>query len=750
MARAEDEIDQVLLNTETELDLFKLDFEDEILEASLNKYQEYLDQLHAATDHLDCLLAATTATLDQLADITKAFQAIDTQTAVFQTQSTEILAEQRHNERLAADVAENLKYYEPLERISRRMNAPGAGSFVRQQDFRDMLLTLDECLDYMQTHSEQKEAEAYRARYKQILTRALTLVRNTFIAGVKDVTNEVGKKIYGKSASDTILNTMLYARFRVDAPAMRDLGLEIQKRAVPSVDDEPGTEPEYQSLMNELHQVFVACRTRLVLPLIQQKLTTIAASASSQDLVAFARASMTYIRGVCLDEFELWSDWFHSHRGVYDLLEQLCEPVYDLLRPRVIHESKLSKLCSLVTLLQTRYSTTDDEDSDHEVSSSNQPQLDFGTLIRPALEDAQTRLVFRTLALLRNEIEYYKPSDDDLDYPRRMASTPTPVSASVPLSGKKSSAIAPLVEEDVSDDEMSANPFSRTRQLDNAYPTLPRSIRLLSRIYRLLNTSIFDDLAHQIVHTTTLSLLSASRSISARHSPADGQLFLLRHLLLLKQSIVAFDIEYLSADVQFDFSGVTNTFQELRDRGGLFNPLNWVTLVRSGGLVPKVVENMLDAKVELDGQLRIVINDFTSGFAATMSGGLHDLTKDDTALAEAARVVREKIKKEVPILRAKLEQYLDDLRTRETLVAAVEDQVVQAYETFFDKYTGASQKGRVQSKISRKGKGPEGDVWDADTFLEWAEGVFNVILPQELTSNGIDGESRSLSGSRSS
>lgn len=735
---------QSTLDIENELDLSRLD-EDEILEATLNEYQRYLDQLDAARSHLDQLLASTTATLDQLADISKAFQSVDSQTAAFQSQSATILDEQRQSDKLATDLADNLKYYEPLERITRRMNAPGAGNFVRTQDFRDMLLTLDECIDYMQTHPKQKEAELYRSRYKQLLTRALTLVRNTFMNGARDATDEVGKRIADKQSTvnDTLLSSLLYAKFRVDAPLMKDLGLEIQKRAVLSVDAEPGTEPEYQSLMNELHQAFAACRVKLVLPIVQQKVTEIAAASTSTDLVAFARASITYVRGVCLDEFELWEEWFHGQRGVYDFLEVLCEPLFDLLRPRTIHETKLSKLCSLVTLLQTRYINADDEDE-----APDPTQLDFASLIQPALEDAQTRLVFRTLALLRDEIEYYKPSAEDLDYPRRVSEAPTPKSAA-PLSGRKTSNIAAAAEDD-SGDEGTPNMWSRNRMLELSYPTLPRAIRLLSRIYRLVNSSVFDDLAHQIVHCTTLSLVNASRQIASKSSASDAQLFLLRHLLLLKSQIVAFDIEYVAPDVQFDFSGVTSTFYEIRDRGGLFNPRSWMSLFSSGGLLPRVVENMLDAKVELDGQLRTVINDFTAGFAKAMTGNLQSSQKAEDVTAS----VREKIQKEVPILRAKLEQYLDDLRTRETLVAAVEDQVVQSYESFFEEYAGhAMKKGKSngtagKAKISRKGKGAEDAVWDSDTFAEWSADVFNVILPQH--DEDVSPDTRSLSRSGSS
>ena len=748
-----------LNDAETELDLLKLSdsADDELLDASLYQYQQYLNQLDVAKSHLDDLLASTTATLNELSEISATFRTIDTQTKAFQTQTANVLDDQKKHEATAEAIADNLQYYEPLERITRRLNAPGAGSLARSKDFSDMLMTLDECIDYMQTHPSHKEAETYRSRYRLLLTRALTLVRNAFMSSVREITTEVAGRIAAKQLNDTTQSALLYAKFRVGAADMKELGLEIQKRANPSADAQPGEEGEYQSLMNELHSSFAACRGRLILPLVHRRLTEISQAPSSKDLVQFARASISYVRGICLDEFELWGEWFHGQRGLYDFLESMCEPLYDYLRPRIVHESRLSKLCSLVTLLQTRYMHDEEEDGAPDLT-----QLDFSLLVQSALEDTQTRLLFRAQAMLREEIENYKATPSDLEYPRNTSRPPTSASVAAPLSGRRSNKPTTpnlkspeIVDEDNSDHETSSFPWSLASRnailLQNTYPTLPKAIRLLSRIYRLVNSSVFDDLAHQIVHQTTISLANASALIAKKSSLADGQLFLLRHLLLLKSQIVAFDIEFVTPDVSFDFSGVANTFYELRERGGLFNYRNWLKLFSTDGLLPRVVENMLDAKVELDGQLRNVINDFTRRFAETLTAGLPlpqngKTTKDKTKVEDAVSSTRKTLETEVPVLRAKLEQYLDDQRTRETLVAAVEDQVVQIYETFFDGYLegGSKANGTKKGSISRKGKSPEDAVWDSDTFAEWCEGIFNVALPR----NGDgDGGSRSRMGS---
>lgn len=63
-----------------------------------------------------------------------------------------MLKEQKRMTSLADALGENLKYYNYLEPVTRRLNTPGAGSFVRSKEFSEMLSRLDECLNYMAAH----------------------------------------------------------------------------------------------------------------------------------------------------------------------------------------------------------------------------------------------------------------------------------------------------------------------------------------------------------------------------------------------------------------------------------------------------------------------------------------------------------------------------------------------------------------------------------------------------------------------
>lgn len=147
-------------------------------------------------------------------------------------------------------------------------------------------------------------------------------------------------------------------------------------------------------------------------------------------------------------------------------LETLCDILYDDLRPRILHEPRLTVLCDVCTVLQalmvldavssptvsttsSTIASSDDEDDDgsnsyleaaggdtvaknrrtrsfgeHTVSHGPTAQSSFGRgklhtgqLLKMVLQDAQTRLFFKAQAVVQSEIRHYVPTPDDLRWP---------------------------------------------------------------------------------------------------------------------------------------------------------------------------------------------------------------------------------------------------------------------------------------------------------------------------------------------
>ena len=177
---------------------------------------------------------------------------------------------------------------------------------------------------------------------------------------------------------------------------------------------------------------------------------------------------------------------------------------------------------------------------------------------------------------------------------------------------------------------------------------------------------MFDDIAHQVVHLCIQSLFSASTLLSSKTSRLDADLFLIKHLLILKEQIGAFDIEFVRPETEINFSRVVHRFREF-STGVIFSP----TTLRKVAQLPVVVENMLDAKEELDGKLRIAINSFTATTAEGILSVIAGKIESEEEIREAAGKFRESAEKVLPFIQQKTEEYIGDSRVTDILVSAV-------------------------------------------------------------------------------
>ncbi|KAI5806178.1 Sec34-like family-domain-containing protein [Geopyxis carbonaria] len=699
------------------------EFEEQLEDASNEEYRLFHATLDSHLNTCQRILTKTDDTLNLLSGLKTSFVTVETQTSQFQATSSNLVEQQARLQSLADSVAKNLQPFTELEPITRVLARPGS-EFVKTPPFREMLVRLDRSLEWMNdpAHAKFPDVETYAPKFRHCMTRALTLIRNYFVASIKDVANEVVTRVKEKNLGENIPTALLYAKFRVNAPQLKELVGEIEKRC--------GHE-EYISLLNECHGSYASVRQRLIGPMITKKMVELSAATNkNQNLVSFARSAISFTRGICLDEFELFHAYFSGEgtgdSEVYNFLETICESLYDYLRPKIIHEVNLVKLCELCSLLQTRYMP---DPEDPEFDPYDRSQLDFGQLIQGTLQDTQTRIVFRTQAVIRDEIEGFVPKPDDLDYPTKCQLSRRSVKE---MSGPPTGTGTPLPSAPVVVDRESGittDMFDTEAMFAGWYPTLRKCIWLLSKIYRLVNYSVFDDLAHTIVHATTMSLLTASAALQkSKSSPADAHLFLLRHLLQLRSQIVAFDIEFTAhPDVSLDFSSLGASFASLRTGSTGFSISALFNLVKTAAM-PKVVANMLDAKSEIDIRLRSCINDFNALWIARMTDGIQGPSNRLAAAdsPDPAARVKTAVEREVPVLRRKVAEYLDDRRVAETLVAAVMEGVCERYDEYYDEMF--TSKGRQPRNPSER--------WDSEVFMRWAEGVFGVQMGMLGTYDG--------------
>jgi hypothetical protein len=88
---------------------------------------------------------------------------------------------------------------------------------------------------------------------------------------------------------------------------------------------------------------------------------------------------------------------------------------------------------------------------------------------------------------------------------------------------------------------------------------------------------------------------NASKSIAKKSGHMDGQLFLIKHLLILREQIAPFDMEFSVTYKELDFSHLLEHLRRiLRGQVSLFDWSRSTSLART--FSPRILESQIDAK----------------------------------------------------------------------------------------------------------------------------------------------------------
>lgn len=598
------------------------------------------------------LLNQSDLVLKYVNELNQGFINVHKETSSLQETCNNLLAEQSKLSKLCDDIDKNLQPFNSLERIMRTLNSPGTDLVVRST-FPALLDQLDEGLEYVQIHKHFKNIEVYQQRFRHCMTRALSLIQVYFQGILRSLENEAyanGIKISNVAAQ----KVLLYSKFEAESEQILKLTSEIARRCE--------NHDEYNGLLNECMRNYFGTRYKLLAPQLAKN--TEESAKDMRDIVQFSRSNLAFYKDLCVQEHDLFLKFFDTGEDAFfDWLGDICSSLYDTVRQRVIRETDINLLCELTSLLLQYKGEEDQEfndmDSLDQVSDIAPEEADdtdashsinFYMLFKPILQDVQSRLLFRVQAYVDQEIVRHVPKEQDL------------YGLSNRRGHKRNGSTA-------------SNYDSVTREYDPEnlfrewYPPMRKAVAMLSQIYQLVSSTIFDDLAHRIVHECLISLQAAHTLARSRIGKLEGDLFLIKHLLILRQQITEFDIEYVPADVQIDFSGIAEVFSLVRKEGVSLNTANLLNLAKIS--VPKVVNNMFDAKEELYAKVRNTIHDFTEEAVKQIVKSINGEPNISTAI-EDTRQLREDAAVEIPRLRKMIESYINEQRTVDILIDSIQ------------------------------------------------------------------------------
>ncbi|KAG7786571.1 hypothetical protein KL910_003971 [Ogataea haglerorum] len=677
-------------------------------EATSQEVLEFQNYLRYNYEENKQFLKETNAIIQDLNRLLFIGDQVTLQTVDFQKKSTQLIAEIEQLDRLHEDISRNLTLFEKLDPIVQTLNTSSSGSIVTKDNFRhDILEELDRCLAFVHDpeHSSFKEIGIYRHRFKQCMIRALTLVKNYIATAIRELETALQQKITEKkkeqgtvSASTSVLvDAFVYIQFEEDAAKYTGLFEELYTRAVKAQDQ------EYLGLLNDCYNQYFRSRSNLLNSVVQQH---IAAQDTSKGCIQLAQSNIPYFIKLMEREYDIFRRLFflapqkcsHDVDNSTNLLslskwfEELLDPLYNLLRNKIIREKSISELCELISILQN-YDDVEEFDAEGQTEESDmfhhdaplQEKIHLGELFRPILEDAQTRLVFRVQAYVDEHIVSYKKTGRELTIGHR----------------RKNSVSDPIAEEPLQQPDRELRGDS-IFSLDNTtltpqshefvYPPIVNAVQLLMKIYQLLNPSVFDDLANAVVHLSILSLHANFGNVPG----VESKLYEIKNLMFLREYISTFEIEHVRRETNLDFSGIKKMFSRFMrgdntketidtnfSAANAANPEQNRFMNLLLGSVPRVVNDYVDCRYEIQMALRNAVHEFIDESSRPFTKPLELYPQ------QSLRNVMEKfmrtLKNELPRLKPRILAYLKDDRILSFLLDGIQETVMKAYEQFYSR-----------------------------------------------------------------
>lgn len=674
------------------------------------RYTKYSQKLGCQIEEYDSILRQSRKVNDQLEEATRMFGDISLSVKRFVDNTKETHDEYSRLSRLHEEIPRYLAYFDGLDPIMRRLNHASTPNVVRKNSFKSMLVNIDESLGFLDSHMDLRDAEPYRIKFKRCLVRACELVANYLNNLMKQLYVDINEKLASTaSGSSASKEALLYNKFVFSAEEYQTQVIEIISRV--ASDKYQRYHDELGSILDDCYNCYFQIRTKLLHPSIWHRLDEVILKDKELPLINFIQDGKTYFQQLCHDEYQLFIKFFPediSKTRINQWFIQLCEPLYDTVRIRILRETDISTLCDSLTLFGQYY----EFEEDAEEYQRQFGQVKYDKVFEPIVQRLQATLILRVQNYVQQRIVKYTPTKDSFIIANRKSS----VKDAKAVREKEDPMVLAFIES--FQDQAVAN---NETTLESFYPPLVRGLAILSRIYEMINSVVFDDLAHHIVHDCMLSLKTAYDKVQYSTSDLNNfevKLAYLRNLLMLRQQLQNFNIQYSVNETYLDFSGMEYFFKSVTEGASTLRVRDSSVLSLAKGLVPKVVNNLVDARSELLVDLRNIIRDFTEAAAKRIiEDTLVIESREGVAnLVEKNSKLRKNVEELLPRIQTQICNFINDDVIVSHLMDAVQETIVQSYSSFHDEVNEKAEAGLLD-------KGQASELMYEDVFTDFISKV---------------------------
>lgn len=593
------------------------------------KSNKMIQSLSIEKEYSECILRSVDCALMALNKVNEEYISVRQKTCALHNACETLLQEQTKLTDNAEAIHEKLSYFQELDSIRARLKSPNLE--VNSEAFLALLAKLDSCIEYMSMNSQFKDAPQFLIRFNNCLTQALGQIKTHVMRSLESTTNGLlEKKPINKTYNQNSGNlsddafTLYYGRFRTNAPKIKALVSLIEQRSEKA-------EP-YQQALTDIYTCYCAQREQLIGPGVYSSFSDLK---DGRDVCGLVRASCAFMLHVCQDEHQLFRHFFNNSSIVLDdMLERLCQGLYDLVRPFIIsiyHLETLAELCSILKL----------EMLDDHVLGNPRELGAFETIVKQMLEDVQERLVYRANIYIKTDILGFQPSSGDLAYPDKLQMMED-IAQSL---NKEANANPEMVEVQLnssSDHDDARKGSTSPADLHGMwYPTVRRVLVCLSKLYRCIERGIFQGLSQEALSSCVDSLIVASNNITNKKTQIDGQLFLVKHLLILREQIAPFHTDFSIRETKVDFGKTKTAANKLMNADNISrifqvgNQNSILEFMLDGK--PEIKEYFIDSKKHVDRQLKLACEDYINSQTRFLIGQMQDFVTRAGAIVQLAK-----------------------------------------------------------------------------------------------------------------
>ncbi|XP_056630773.1 conserved oligomeric Golgi complex subunit 3 [Diorhabda sublineata] len=672
--------------------------EHDIKHENLKMYQDYYQLLTQYKSNCEILFDMSDKALCSLNSLKENYNNVTEKTNYLHDLSEQLMANQKILKEKKQQINDRIKYFidftkcqDGVERIKNKMN---------NDDCIYILDKIDESIDYLNQHLHYKESRIYKMKYESLLNTILNKIYDYVNTILVETTKQVvDPNVNFQSAQVPHINSMVDSAFSLYYGKFQSVSVKVRS-ILNNLEERETRNDQYKNVLIDCKKSYFTQRLPILTVAVGKALTDLKEKYYKDHSTLF-RSCCLFILKVCQDEVMCFNYFFSKGtEHLNDYLGALCQCLYDTLRPNLITIIHIEVLCELCGILRNEFL------SDKVVDSIQLSK--YVEIIKQLWQDVEERLVFRTNVFFQYDLLNYKPSPGDLAYPEKLEQIESIVLELKERSDSRSSVVSLESQEVANINSQMSNFRSYTGNASADlhgmwYPTVKRTLVCLSRLYFCLDRSTFQGLAQEAIVICIETVKTAANLISTKKTKIDGFLFQIKHLLIIREQIAPFQVDFTVKETTLDFTTVQKAAMDLinhRNKIFTFGSNNALLEFLLEG-TPKVKEHLIDSRKEIDKQLKQSCEAFITLVTQLLVGNILDwiaksektlqqekvapekFLQEDFAKAETLSSVVKEIQKnmkiKIPQIQRSMQIYLSNRETEFILFRPIKNNIVNAF-----------------------------------------------------------------------